>query len=460
MRRRTPLRIVNYAVNGLGLGHLTRLIAINRQIRRLSILLGDPAEIFFLTSSEADTLAYQNGFAAFKIPSKNAVSTCDISPTAYRRMAKQWVWSTINHCQPDILLVDTFPAGSFQELFNVFDLGQKNVFIYRAVRPGVAREASFQSALHGYDAIIQPLEQGENGSPLPDRLQDRLVTTGEILVRSREEILSREKAREILGIADDDFAVYVSTGGGGDREAEEHFARAHAAALLLPQMRFVFGAGALYTGREFPAPNVTWTRQYGFIEYFAAFDSALTAGGFNTVNELLHVGIPCLFWPQPRTHDDQERRVDRLVALGAGLRLETTTSEAVVTGLQLLQERHTEMASVCQTLLPTNHALDAAEVVLALVFPHTDIDNAAIFLQPELLQRLMELTTRGAPEGLLLRLTHVLWQHAQLPPLSEEEAQAILEQAEAQWWQMTREGVPPTRMPTTLRERLSSLSPP
>jgi UDP-N-acetylglucosamine--N-acetylmuramyl-(pentapeptide) pyrophosphoryl-undecaprenol N-acetylglucosamine transferase len=450
MRRRSPLRIVNYAVNGLGLGHLTRLIAVNRQIRRLSTLLGDAAEIFFLTSSEADTLCYQNGFAAFKIPSKSAVTTCEIAPAAYRRMAKQWVWNTINHCQPDILIVDTFPAGSFHELFDIFDLGQKNVFIYRAVRPSVAREAVFQSALRGYDKIIQPLEQGENGSPVPEKLQDRLVTTGEILVRSREEILSRAEAREYLGIAQGTFAVYVSTGGGGDHEAEAHFKFAHAAALLLPETHFVFGAGALYKGREFHAPNISWTRQYGMMDYFSAFDAAITAGGFNSVNELLHVGVPCAFWPQPRTHDDQELRVSRLAEAGAGIVLTESTPEAIVIALRTLQEKQDAMTTLCRELLPTNHAIDVAIEVLSLVFPRSRLEEASLFVQPATLKRL---TAQGISESLLLRLTATLWERSAIH--SEEDAEAILEQAEKHWWELTREGIPPTRMVATLRERNS-----
>ena len=446
MRRKSPLRIVNYAVNGLGLGHLTRLIAINRQIRRLSTLLEDPAEIFFLTSSEADTLCYQNGFAAFKIPSKSAINACEISATAYRRIAKQWIWNTISHCQPDILIVDTFPTGSFGELFDVFDLGQKNVFIYRAVRPEVAKNATFQSALRGYDKIIQPLEQGENGSPVPDVLQDRLVTTGEILLRSREEILSREEARQILGIAPGAFAVYVSTGGGGDHEAERRFQNARNAALELPHLRFIFGAGPLYRGQEFYAPNVSWTRQYGLMHYFHAFDAALTAGGFNSVNELLHVGIPCAFYPEPRTYDDQEARVARIAAAGAGIVLSEPTTAQMVIALQTLQEKHTEMASVAQTLLPNNHAIDAATEILSLVFPPTRLEEARLFADPALLT---PLTKRGIPEGLLLRLTAVLWRN--YPALiTEETAESLLKEAEKYGWDFTKAGIPEAKMASHL----------
>jgi len=217
---RTPLRVLNYAVNGQGLGHLTRLLAINRQLRRLATLLDIPTEILFLTSSEADSLVYQHDFAAFKIPSKTAVAACGMDSNRYRKIAKQWVWNAVNLCSPDILIVDTFPAGSFHELYDVLDFGSKNVFIYRAVRPEAAMLPAFQSALRGYHLILMPQEGGENASPVPAEVSDRVVTTGEILIRSASEILEREEARDRLGIPEGALAVYASTGGGGDAAAE------------------------------------------------------------------------------------------------------------------------------------------------------------------------------------------------------------------------------------------------
>src|SRR4051812_4088241 len=68
--RGEPLRVVCYAVNGTGVGHITRLLAIARWLRRYAAALDRRLEIWFLTSSEADGLVFAEGFAAFKIPSK------------------------------------------------------------------------------------------------------------------------------------------------------------------------------------------------------------------------------------------------------------------------------------------------------------------------------------------------------------------------------------------------------
>ena len=404
-----PLRILNYAVNGLGLGHLTRLIAINRQVRRLSALLGIPTEILFLTSNEGDALAYQHGFASFKIPSKSALAACGLDPVRHRKIAKQWVWNAVNLISPDLLIVDTFPAGGFQELFDVLDLGSKNVFIYRAVRAEAALVPAFQSALRGYHLILKPQEQGENDSPVPQGLEDRVATTGEIMIRSSSEILSREAARDMLGIpANASTAVYVSVGGGGDTEAETMFARVVETARLMPDCYFVIGAGSLYRGREFHAPNVSWTRRSVMMECFQAFDVALTAGGYNTVNELMHCGVPCVFLSQARTHDDQERRVARCAEAGAGVLLHERTPEAIKAALEGLRDPETNRraSAAAAAFVPRNDALTAAEEILSLVADRMQVEDASLLADPSLFAGLGD---DGIDEVSFLTIAHQIW---------------------------------------------------
>ena len=87
--RSDALRVVCYAINGTGVGHLTRLLAIARWMRRYAAALGKKIEIWFLTSSEADGLVFAEGFAAFKVPSKTIVSEAGIDRTTYLALAKQ-----------------------------------------------------------------------------------------------------------------------------------------------------------------------------------------------------------------------------------------------------------------------------------------------------------------------------------------------------------------------------------
>lgn len=415
MRRTPPLRVLCYAVNGLGLGHLTRLIAIGRQLRRLCWVLNQPLELCILTSSEGDGLALVHGIPTFKIPSKNLVSEGGIDAHRYRKLGKQWVWNAINLFSPDILIVDTFPGGSFHELYDVLDLGSKNVFICRAVRPEVAAQPAFQNALKGYDRIVKPQEDGVNDTPVPPQCEERVVGVPPILLRSVGETFARAEARERLGISPDATAVYVSTGGGGDREAESLFEQLVGAARQLPDVHFVVGAGMLYRGREFPAPNVSWTRRPVLIECFRAFDAAITAGGFNSVWELLHCGVPCLFLPLARGWDDQEARVARAVAGGAGVALTGLTAEAIQAGLAALPKAVPKLAA-------QNGALAAAEAILELVLDPERIEEAASLCEAGVL---FDAEQAGRCESDILRLAGGLWERTE-SPLAEDVLEAAL----------------------------------
>ena len=116
------LRIVSYAINGRGMGHLVRQLAILRWIRRYAALLEAKVECWILTSSEADTLARREGIPALKMPSKAMMRDADILPHRYLSIARGWVLNAVAGLQPDVLIVDTFPAGSFGELVSTLEL--------------------------------------------------------------------------------------------------------------------------------------------------------------------------------------------------------------------------------------------------------------------------------------------------------------------------------------------------
>lgn len=325
MKTPQTLRIMNYAVNGIGLGHLSRLIAVNRWMRRYTSVLGIDADILFLTSSEADALCYHNGFPAFKIPSKTIISDAHLpqrqaalrlSRARYRQLAKQWVWNSVGVFAPDILVVDTFPNGSLHELGSIADFGMKKVLISRAVREKESRKPDFYAALRMYDRIITTQEPFSPSQHLPDEVQGRTVSVETIMLREREELRSRQEARQYLGLPESAMCIYVSAGGGGDSEAESSFQTLAALAADMPNIHFVCGAGALYRGREFYAPNLRWLQRFNMMELLPAFDGALSAGGYNSVYELLVCGIPTVFLAQERLFDDQHHRITALQEKG------------------------------------------------------------------------------------------------------------------------------------------------
>jgi UDP-N-acetylglucosamine--N-acetylmuramyl-(pentapeptide) pyrophosphoryl-undecaprenol N-acetylglucosamine transferase len=245
------LSFVSYAVNGSGLGHLMRQVAIQRWLRRYCMFCGTKSAHWFLTTSEADTLLHAEGFAGFKLPSKSVVEESGIGKLAYIQLAKQWVWNSIGMIRPDVLLVDTFPNGSFHELIAALDLVPKKALVLRPVKDDFAKRSAFGAMLGLYDKVIVPAHE-EDAPGMADALglsPSRVRFTGPMFRLERHELRSREDARARLGIPMDARALLVSGGGGGDPGVERLFDVVEQIAEASPDVHVVFAAGPLFRGR-------------------------------------------------------------------------------------------------------------------------------------------------------------------------------------------------------------------
>lgn len=392
------IRIVNYAVNGSGIGHLVRLSAVNRWIRRYCGYADVRAEIYFLTSSEADGMLFYDRFASFKLPSKTVVGESGIDKTTYLAMAKQWVWHSLGLLRPDLLVVDTFPRGSFGELLSALDLCRRRAFIYRPVKDSFASRADFQAMLPLYDSILVP-DDRDMVSPgdvaVPEGARDRVVFTGPVMARERVEMLDRGSARARLGVEGDRLAVYVSAGGGGDAGAEDQLMETLEALAPDPGIHAVVGAGPLYRGRVAYGPRTTWLSGVRASELMAGIDIAVTASGYNTFFELMHAGIPAVFLPQEKVADEQRRRAERAVAAGAAVILDAADAGSIRRALDPLRgpEARRRASEAARALVPRNNARRLAAELLRLLLPPAAVAAAEEGVTDEILAASTELGT-------------------------------------------------------------------
>ena len=120
---------------------------------------------------------------------------------------KVWIQSLMSSLSPDILIVDGHPEGSMRELGKALQYAKKKILIQSE------EELSLSD-------VAVPTE-GNLISQYNRRIQ--AASNSPILIREREELLSRKKARKALGI-ESERAVYVTLRGresdGGTRSSQ------------------------------------------------------------------------------------------------------------------------------------------------------------------------------------------------------------------------------------------------
>lgn len=402
------VRIVLYAINGSGVGHLTRLVAVGRWIRRYSVHAGVSAEVVFLTSSEADGVLFAERFASFKLPSKTAVARAGMDKLAYLALAKQWIWHSMTLLRPDLFVVDTFPRGSFGELLPALDLCRKKAFIYRPVKDELASRADFQATLPLYDSILIPESEGDAAPPFPAAARRKVRHTGPVLVREREELWPRAAVREHLQIEGDRLAVYVSAGGGGDEGAEAQIGHVCRALGGRRDLCLVVAAGPLYRGRRLHGEGLRWLNEPGAAELMGGMDLAVCAAGYNTYHELMHAGVPAVFLPQAKIADEQRARAGRAAAAGAGVVLgDALCADELIRAVDRLCDpaERARASGAAAALVPRNHASAAAAELLRHVLPPAEVEAAEEAVSRDVLAAARELSL--GIEG-LIDLMHAL----------------------------------------------------
>jgi len=144
-------------------------------------------------------------------------------------------------------------------------------------------------------------------------------------------------------------------------------ARCAALQVRLPAIRLALAPGPLWP-ETIELPDLQIVRHYPLGECLAAFDAAISAAGYNTVNELLHHGLPAVLLPVAKGVDDQQARAARVVAAGAGLALRDPDDDALVAALMTALQPVTRasMAARGRALAPGGGAAKAAAAILAL----------------------------------------------------------------------------------------------
>ena len=324
--------ILFYTVNGLGLGHLSRCLAIARQLKKQDSSL---VPLFF-TASESSDLLYQEGFAYYKVPSKTIARESKLIKRNLAISYSEILTSLVNTYRPVALVVDTFPLGSMNDLLSVLGLPLKwkKFFIHREQMNMDKNKIETQNF---YDYIIAPHSKGSAKIPVPLSKEENLFWSNEILVREKKELQTRQEIRKKIGVKEDENLFLINLGGGGDATTIENYKQIfdlilnHSSLLTQKKVRLFVPTPPLSSAQAIqalqqiflalPSSTISFSH-FPLMELMPALDFAISATGYNTFHELLCCGIPTIFIPKSRGYDDQYGRAKRAFDAKAALLVE------------------------------------------------------------------------------------------------------------------------------------------
>ncbi len=296
-----------YAINGHGLGHLSRSYAIAKRLKALLHSIDEEADIQFLTTSQADHLIHD--FPVFKIPSRSMFKGQRGAASRYTRNGKMMVSNMIAHFSPHLLIMDTIATGSFNEFSFIKSMAKKTVLIERHKKEVYAKKEAHLAHLPLFDSILVPEEKSLNADyNIPKHLLTKVHYCDRIHGIHKADLLSRSEARSYFGVSTEPL-IYLAAGGGGDPAAQLQIETLLHALSTLP-VKVIIGYGPLnHTPKQYNSSQFIPFTELGISRYFKGFDLAISAAGYNTYEELLCAKVPTAFFAQDKGMDDQSRRV-------------------------------------------------------------------------------------------------------------------------------------------------------
>lgn len=356
-RPAAPRPIVFYPTNGIGLGHVTRLLAIARR-------LPPGREAIFLTPCHALAVIEHAGFRTEYVPEPAYDET---DPADHADAMAPRLSLLLRHYDPAALVFDgNVPREWLLQACAEQDLPL--LWLRRGMwraDPALARHLQHASR---FDAVIEPAEVAatvDRGATAA--ATDAPVVVPPVMLLDRGELDAPRQARALLGLVPNRPALLVQPGAGNNHDIEPLLDRvAEAQARLGLQ---VVVAEWLIQHAPLRRRGLRYLSSFPNSRYFAAFDLAVSAAGYNSFHELLHHGVPTVFVPNDnQTVDDQRARAEWAESRGAAICL-PRGAEATLPGYlsaMLDPGLRRQLARRARALCPINGAAQAAAAVMTV----------------------------------------------------------------------------------------------
>jgi Glycosyltransferase family 28 C-terminal domain len=358
---RRKRRILFVTSNGVGIGHLTRMLAVARRCTQ-------SLEPVFLTLSQAIRIVREQGFLVEYLPDHRLLG-CDVAH--WNECLREEVRELIAFYDPAVLvfdgnvpyqgLVDAF--GDHPDVWSVWS--RRGMWKPGRNKETIGRERHF-------DAVVEPRDLAgrfDRGLTAQSRGHARLVDPIRLLDES--ELLSRRRARDALGISSTRPAVLLQLGAGNNYD----YAPLRQSAIAVLRERY----DADVRVAEWPIAEdplelpdgVRSISEFPLSRYLRAFDLVISAVGYNSFHEVLLAGVPAIFVPNEHPQQDDQLARARFVEherLGACVRArEIYRLSACIERLLAPGERR-RIARRCATLERGNGAVEFGRLIEEMAY--------------------------------------------------------------------------------------------
>lgn len=342
--------------NGVGLGHLARMMAVARALEP------DVRPVIF-TLSAAVAVPVAQGFEVEHLPSAGHAG---LGSGPWQRLLEDRVDHLIGRLQPRVVMFDgVHPYPGLVSALAGHRRRLRRVWQRRAMwKPGIGAESL--ASERWFDAVIEPGEyahEADMGLTVARRASPKVHTVAPIIYDAGH--LDRTTARSELGLDPTASHVLVQLGAGAINDVSS------LTGAVVAQLADR-GVVPVVARSELSAPvpgadgGVPVIRRFPLSKWFAAFDGAVLAAGYNSFHEALALRLPSVFVPNLVTRtDDQDARARHAADQGWAWRWDGSDRPSLVRVVEALTdpEAREPMRQRLATLPPAHGAMQVAALL-------------------------------------------------------------------------------------------------
>ena len=220
------------------------------------------------------------------------------------------------------------------------------------------------------DYIVEPgdFARAYDFGPTAERKDARL--TSSVSLFQKETALSRDEARNVLGLDLNRPAVLVQLGT-GDSDVNEKMTAALSGLLGWKDLQVILTKQPLDKDGKSLAPSgldIRVVRHFPLARVLHAFDASVCATGYNGVHELLPAQVPTVFVSNIRGTDDQEARAQWCHDMGFALRANQADLGDITATVKKLQDAdvRARLSKKCAELPDPTGGAEIAKILYEL----------------------------------------------------------------------------------------------